>query len=209
MIDLSICYVVGAGECKKLDFIPGNDDLIIASDGGLEHLEKCGIKPDIIIGDFDSLCKNPQGENVIRLKPEKDITDMDAAVKVGIEKGYEEFKLYGALGGRLDHTLSCLGILENVNKAGGFALITDGKNRARYLRNTSELIARSDFRYFSLIAVDPVVKGVSIEGGKYPLKNATLRREHQFAVSNEVDGNCALVTVRRGAVILIESSDKN
>ena len=190
---------------------PKEGDLVIAADSGYRNAVKLGITPTLAVGDFDSMPADELPSHIERLTvpAEKDFTDAQLAVDIAIKKGCRHITVVGGLGGRLDHTLSCLGILESVNKAGGFALITDGKNRARYLRSTSELIPHSEYRYFSLIAVDPVVKGVSIEGGKYPLKNATLRRDNQFAVSNEVDGNCALVSVRRGAVILIESSDKN
>lgn len=188
---------------------PEEGDLIIAADSGYRNAKALGVTPALAVGDFDSMPENelPRGIERLTVPAEKDFTDAQLAVDIAMKKGCRRITIVGGLGGRLDHTLSCLGILENVNKAGGFALITDGKNRARYLRNTSELIPRSDFRYFSLIAVDPVVRGVTIEGGKYPLKNATLRRENQFAVSNEVNGNCALVSVRRGGIFLVESKD--
>ena len=56
-------------------------------------------------------------------------------------------------------------------------------------------------------ATDEKVKGVSIEGAKYPLKNATLTRKHQFAVSNEIVKNCALINVKKGGIYIIESRD--
>ena len=83
--------------------------------------------------------------------------------------------------------------------------MTDGFNRARYLKNTGALIARSSFTYLSLLAASDVVKGVSVDGCKYPLKNARLTRDCGYAVSNEITGNCALVEVRKGAVYVIES----
>ena len=86
------------------------------------------------------------------------------------------------------------------------AIITDGNNRVRFLRNNSTLLPRSDFPYFSLLPADPKVRGVSIDGAKYPLKKATLLRNNpSLAVSNEIVGNCALIDVRRGGVWVIES----
>ena len=64
---MSICYIVGAGECKKLDFTKKDGDIVIAADGGYKYLQRAGIKPDIVIGDFDSLGKAPEGEKIIRL----------------------------------------------------------------------------------------------------------------------------------------------
>ena len=66
---------------------------------------------------------------------------------------------------------------------------------------------RSQYKYFSLIAADEKVKGVSIEGAKYPLINKTLFRNRQFAVSNEIVKNAALVNVKKGGIFIIESRD--
>ena len=103
---------------------------------------------------------------------------------------------------------SSLAILEDLHARGcRAAVVTDGQSRARYLKASSTLIARSECRYLSLVAVDEVVKGVTVEGCKYPLKNATLRRRNQFAVSNEITGNVAFISVRKGGVYVIESRD--
>ena len=190
---------------------PEKDDLVIAADSGYRNAKALGVVPSLAVGDFDSMPEGELPSHIERLTVpvEKNFTDAQLAVDIALKRGCRFFTIVGGLSGRLDHTLSCLGILESIHKKGGFAVITDGKNRARFLKGTSELIPRSQFRYFSLIAADPVVKGVTIEGAKYPLKNATLRREHQFAVSNEVEGNCALVSVRRGGIFLVESNDRN
>ena len=66
---------------------------------------------------------------------------------------------------------------------------------------------RSQYKYFSVVALDEKVKGVSIEGAKYPLKSKEILRRHQFAVSNEIIKNCALITVKKGAVYVVESRD--
>ena len=83
----------------------------------------------------------------------------------------------------------------------------NGQNRVRFIRNSGFIVVRSQYKYFSVLAADEKVKGVSIEGGKYPLKNAMLRRDHQFAVSNEITKNCALINVKKGGVYIIESRD--
>ena len=202
-------YTGGSICADRITEHPEAGDLVIAADSGYRNAKALGVTPTLAVGDFDSMPEDelPRGIERLTVPAEKDFTDAQLAVDIALKRGCRIFTIVGGLGGRLDHTLSCLGILESINKKGGFAVITDGRNRIRFIRNTSELVPRSQFRYFSLIAADPVVKGVTIEGGKYPLKNATLHREHQFAVSNEVDGNCALVSVRRGAVFLVESRD--
>lgn len=188
---------------------PKEDDLVIAADAGLLTARRFDVVPDILLGDFDSLGEPdvPDGTELIRVPVEKDDTDTQLAVRVALERGVTEIVIVGGLDGRLDHTLSSLAILEYLDGRQVHALITSGKNRARFLRNNSTLIARGGFRYLSLIAADMEVKGVTLEGCKYPLKKAKLSRLNQYAVSNEIVGNCALIDVRRGGVWIIESID--
>ena len=188
---------------------PKKDDLIIAADAGWRNAKDCGVTPQILVGDFDSLGEPdvPDDTEVIRLPAEKDDTDTQVAVRLALERGAGEIVIIGGLDGRLDHTLSSLAILEYLDLKHVHALITSGKNRAHFLRNNSTLIARSDFRYLSLIAADAKVKGVTVEGCKYPLKRATLTRLNQYAVSNEITGNCTLIDVRRGGVWIVESRE--
>ena len=101
-----------------------------------------------------------------------------------------------------------LSLLEKLWSKGIRAIITDGKNRARFIERTSELIPYSGFKYLSLIVSDKVAKGVSIDGCKYPLKNAKLTRvNNDFTTSNEILKNCALISVKKGGLYVIESKD--
>ena len=103
--------------------------------------------------------------------------------------------------------MSNLAILEDLWDRRIRAVMTDGYNRVRFLRNDSEILPRSPhFRYFGLLAADEKLRGVEIDGCKYPIKNATLLRKNQFAVSNEIEGNCAFISVRRGGLWSVESN---
>ena len=188
---------------------PQEDDLIIAADSGYLNARAMGVRPCVLLGDFDSLGEPKQEKDVelIRVPAEKNDTDTQLAVRVALERGATEIVIIGGLEGRLDHTLSTLAILEELDSRHVHAILTSGKNRARFLRNNSTLIPRGAFRYLSLIAADPVVKGVTVEGCKYPLKKARLSRLNQYAVSNEITKNCALIDVRRGGIWIIESMD--
>jgi thiamine pyrophosphokinase len=197
----------GVYDCMPIE-APGKDDITIAADSGYQNAIKLGVTPDIAVGDFDSLSVSlsPDVEK-LQVPTEKDFTDSQLAVDIAQKKGADEMVLIGGLDGRLDHTLSNLAILENLWHEGIRAVITDGQRRARYIENTSELIPNLGYRYLSVIAADKKVKGVCIDGCKYPLKNATLCRDYQFAVSNEIEKNCALISVRRGGIFIIESCD--
>ena len=197
---------IAAAELREL---PTANDLTIAADAGLLNAHALKIKPQILIGDFDSLGipDSKSADEIIQLPPEKDDTDTQLAVKTALERGADEIVIIGGLSGRLDHTLSNLAILEDLNAKHIRARITDGCNRVRFLRNDGVILARDGFSYLSLIAADPVVKGVSVDGCKYPLRKAKLSRTNQYAVSNEIVGNCALIEIRRGGAWIVESKD--
>jgi thiamine pyrophosphokinase len=86
-------------------------------------------------------------------------------------------------------------------------VIVNGQNRVRFLRDSGTILIRRRYKYFSVVTLDKIAKKVSIEGAKYPLKNANIERGFQFAVSNEIVKNAALITVKKGSVYVIESRD--
>lgn len=184
-------------------------DITISADSGYNNAVKLGVKPSIAVGDFDSFSdkKIPSDVEKITVPAEKDFTDTMLAVSTAIDKGAKEIVIIGGLDGRLDHTLSNIAILEKLSQQHIFATIENGKNRVRYIESTSMLVARSKYKYLSVIAADKKVKGVCIEGCKYPLKNATLKKDDQYAVSNEITGNVALISVKKGGLFIIESAD--
>lgn len=190
---------------------PKPDDLRIAADGGYNNAKILGERIDIALGDFDSLGKDadaiPEKVEKIKVPAEKDETDTQLAVNTALSRGADEIVIIGGLDGRLDHTLSNLAILEAMSEMGVHCVMTNGQNRVRYIKSTSTLIARSGFDYLSIIAADEKVKGVSVEGCKYPLNNAKLSRKFQYAVSNEIIGNCALISVKKGGIFIVESRD--
>lgn len=200
---MGVCYIVGAGECTQLDIDRNTDDLIIAADGGLNYLGNADIIPDIIIGDFDSLGNIPEGENVIKLNPVKDITDMNAAVEIGIEKGYSEFHIYGACGGRIDHTLANIQLVASVASKNMKAFIHDGKTVITALCNGIIKFASDYNGYISVFAHSDECAGVSIKGLKYQLENSSLFNKFPLGVSNEFNGCESEISVKNGILILV------
>ena len=205
----ALIYTGGAVYTDLVSEHPAEGDLIIAADAGFRTASEMGVVPQILVGDFDSLGEPdaPSGCDIVRVPVEKNSTDTHLAVDLAIERGAREIVIIGGLEGRLDHTLSTIAILESLAGKRVAATVTNGKCRVRFVRNSGVLLPRGPFKYFSLIAADPIVKGVTIEGGKYPLKNARLSRTFQFAVSNEIVGNCALIEIKKGGVYVVESND--
>lgn len=202
-------YTGGTVEPSRITERPKENDLCIAADSGYGNAVTLGVQPSLVVGDFDSIgtTRIPPTAERLQVPTEKDFTDTQLAVDTALKKGAKEIILIGGLSGRLDHTLSNLAVLEDLQQKNVHAVLTDGRNRVRYLHATSTLIARSSFRYLSLLTLTEKAKGVSVEGCKYPLNNATLTRNFQYAVSNEITGNCALISVRKGGLYIIESAD--
>lgn len=187
---------------------PKSDDITIAADSGYENAMLLKDKVQILVGDMDSIKeKADERVKVFTVPAKKDFTDTQLAVETALNEGARDIVIIGGLSGRLDHTLSNLAILKDLDSQNVYALITDGKNRVRYINSSSTIIIRSGYRYLSVIADGEKVKGVSIEGCKYPLDNATLTDKYQYAVSNEIEGNCALISVRKGGLYIVESMD--
>ena len=190
---------------------PKGDDLRIAADAGFLNAKRLGVRIDVALGDFDSLGEKQSeiDENAekITVPAEKDETDTQLAVNEALKRGADELVIIGGLDGRLDHTLSNLAILEAMADMRVHAVILNGQSRIRYIKSTSMLVARSGYKYLSILAADDTVKGVSLEGCKYPLENARLTRKFQYTVSNEIVGNCALISVKKGAIYVVESRD--
>lgn len=89
------CYIIGAGDFFGLREAPDDSDYVIAADAGFEYCTENCIIPDLVLGDFDSLGKAPKHPNVLQLPVEKDDTDTMFALKLGLEKGYRRFYIYG------------------------------------------------------------------------------------------------------------------
>ena len=227
-------YILTGGNVwlKNLKTTPEDGDIVIAADSGYKNAKALDLTVNVLIGDMDSINKVPESGNmeIIQLPAEKDLTDTQAAVGLALDRGADNICIIGGIGSRLDHTLSNISILEDIEgyysaplgKRRKFfgvnkqlrmarqinATITNGFNRVRFLRENSAIIPKNPyFRYISLIFAEERAKGVCIDGVKYPLQNATLSRRNQYAVSNEITGNCAFVAVQKGALYVIESYD--
>ena len=113
------CVIVSGGDyCPADDLRPG-EDYVIACDRGYTYCSRLGLKPDLLISDFDSYT-GPVDESVPvnAYASEKDDTDTMLAVRCAIERGCDEILLCCALGGRLDHLIANLQALIFARKHG-------------------------------------------------------------------------------------------
>lgn len=203
---MSDCYIFGGAEIKEYSFIKIPDDaFIIAADNGVSHLKGFGVKPEIIMGDFDS-CSVPTEYSceIIRFMPEKDDTDLMLAVKKAISLGFEKVFILGATGGRLDHTIAAIQTLEYILEHGAEGVILD-ENNAVYIRSVGRYSFKADKScYLSVFSLtDKSI--VTISGTKYEVENSTISRSFPLGVSNEFAAEYAEIEVSEGKVLIIYS----
>lgn len=201
-------------ECFDENCFDNKFDCIIASDRGLEVLDKYNITPNYIIGDFDSidrkiLDKYINNKDIIieELNPEKDYTDTHMAIKLAIKLKSTDITILGAIGTRIDHTIANINILKEALDNNVECKIIDNKNEIQLINKKTTLELSETYKYVSLIPLTTKVEGITLRGFKYSLSDATLEIGHSIGVSNEQLEDYAEIDLKKGILILIKSKD--
>lgn len=177
------CLIIAGGDYAPIE--PEEGDFIIACDKGCAWCNREGITPDLIIGDFDSYSGAlPEGVPILRFPAEKDDTDTMLAVRWAAEQGFEAVRLCCCFGGRLDHLLSNVETLHYAAALGMEAEAWDENNYLRVLRPGSYTMPYREGQSLSLIALTETVTGLNIQGAKYDVENAVLRKPTTLGQSN-------------------------
>ena len=196
-----LCYIVGAGDFTD-SYLPPEGSYVIAADGGYQYLKDCGIEPDLVVGDFDSLGSAPAHPNVEQHPVMKDDTDMVLAVRIGLNMGFKTFVLNGGLGGRLDHSMANLQTLAFLAEQGARAfLIGPGQNIAVLTDGTLQF-APDCTGTLSVFSSTERSEGVTISGLKYSLQDGVLTSSMPMGVSNSFVGTAASVQVKKGILFV-------
>ena len=190
-------------------------DFCIAADSGMNFFYRSGLKPDWIIGDFDSASgealdyfKTQQEISWVKLNPVKDDTDTESAIRKAISLGAEKITLLGATGTRIDHVLGNIELL-GIGLQNRIEIeMLDVNNRIRMIASGITLEKETQFgNYVSLIPYTSEVKGLTLTGFKYPLDMYILKGFCSLGVSNEITEPVAEISFEDGILIVIESRD--
>lgn len=191
-------------------------DFILGIDRGLLFCYENGIRPDYIIGDFDSVplavlnyyrcCTDIP---VKEYNPVKDATDTHIALEKAMDLGSEEIWILGATGGRLDHFLCNLQILKNAWERKCRVWIVDSQNLITLVTEKELKLKRSEQfgKYVSFFPLEKEVVGLTLKGFKYPLDQYCLRNQEGLGVSNEIVEETAEVSWKYGILVMIQSRD--
>jgi thiamine pyrophosphokinase len=191
------------------------DTIWAGVDRGTFVILKQGIKPQRAFGDFDSVSdleKEMIFQSDIQLnvyRAEKDQTDMEIAFRWALDQKPEEILLFGSTGGRLDHELLNIQLLS-------IAILTRD-TVVRVIDNHNEISLHTpgiysieqnrSFSYVSFLAYKDEVTGITLEGFKYPLKNAALQVGSSLCISNELVNKNGTYSFDSGIIMMVKSRD--
>ena len=166
--------------------------------------------PNLVVGDFDSLGRRPNHPNVVQLPVAKDDTDMVYALREGLDRGYRRFVLLGGVGGRLEHTLGNLQLLDWLSTQGAVGFLAGEKTVvtalregtvATALRNETMTFPAGLTGFWSAFCLSGQAEGVTLRNLKFELTGHTLSADFPLGVSNEFTGEAAEVSVARGTLL--------
>jgi thiamine pyrophosphokinase len=199
---MKTCVIFCAAQCRGLAAPIGEDDFVIAADGGLAHTEKLGITPDEILGDFDSLGYVPVDSRVFPV--EKDDTDAMLAVRRGLSLGYKQFLLYGSLDGpRLDHTIANFQTLQFLCDRDAWGYLVGNDYIVTVVKNGSLRFPAGKRGTVSVFCLGADASGVTLKGLYYPLEKGNLTAGFPLGVSNHFTGEAAEITVEQGSLLVL------
>lgn len=205
------CFIFAGGPLPDIsyidrEYIVRSGSLVICADKGYEYAKELDIKPDIIIGDFDSYTGElPEKTEIHKLPSEKDDTDTMLAVKLALKRGVQFIVMYGALGGRFDHTFANIQTLVYAHEHGCDLMIDDGDNIVSVQGICIRSYTFMEGWYFSLFSLSEHSEISKLTGVKYPLQNAMLKDSFPLGVSNEILDREAVLSIGSGLVLVVQS----
>ena len=202
-----ICAVFAGGPENGVPCLPVPAGAFhLCADSGLRLCQRLGLEPDLVLGDFDSLGTVPQQYPHMTVPVEKDDTDTLLAARTALAKGFRDIRIYGAFGGRLDHTLANLQTLEFLLNAGAEGCLASSENYA-FLQKSGirREYPRIEGFSFSVFSWSERCTGVTLTGTYYPLENGVLTRDFPLGVSNRITADAAAVSAAAGTLLVIGS----
>ncbi len=192
-------------------------DIVVGVDGGVSHLEALGIMPTHILGDFDSIISFESlklqypDSKWIEYPPEKDFTDSELALEILSQLDCEFILIVGAFGGRLDHMIGTVFLLNRYTTDTNRIIMIDTRNQMELLTGPLTYAINPDelnFKYVSFIPITQKAEGITLKGFKYPLNEATIKMGETIGISNEIIEEKAQITFINGKLLMIFSKDQ-
>ena len=204
---MSTCLIISGG-----DFSPIQDsieyDYVVACDHGYDHARRLKIKPDLIVGDFDSCDSDAseyEGIPVREFPTHKDDSDTMLAIRYALSAGHKHVIISCALGGRLDHTLANI---QSMAFAASHGCECELVSTSEYLRTfTGGMISlpRRDGYSLSVYSLSDQCINVTIQGSAYDCENMTITNTFPLGLSNYWKNDKVTIKMTEGILLIVES----
>ncbi len=180
-------------------------ELIVAADSGLDLADRLGLRPDMVVGDMDSIADRGRLSDFpadkVRIYPhDKSETDTEIGLRLLREWGFERVMLIGGGEGRLDHLL---GILVLFDREFYPSIWLTAREHIEIIED-SACYAAFPGQTYSFFPIGGPATGLTSNGLKWPLTGLNWKRG-DAGISNEATGDSVSVTVTRGKLMMIRS----
>ena len=221
----ALALVVLNGDITEYDSLRNQTDRVLAGrqpeivigvDGGINHLEGLGFTPTHALGDFDSIDRITEIEakypdvKWLEFPTEKDFTDSELALEILSHMINGEIIIVGAFGGRLDHMIGTVFLMNRYSDSSHRILMIDEQNQLELLTGPSFKVIGEEakkFKYVSIIPMTSQVTGVTLREFKYPLDRATIKMGETVGISNECMSLASSLEFETGKLLMIYSND--
>ena len=202
-----VCALVGASDFNAQQFLSlaeaGAFDYVIAVDGGYASLQECGYSPDMVLGDFDSLGYRPTGVRTSQFPAHKDKSDMELAFERAKSRRFDTIYAFGALGGRLDHTLANIQVGAKFSEAGVSVFIVGDNEVLAFVTGPDAFEAEArESGTVSVFSLSDVSEGVFERGMEWDLDDVVLTNRTSQGLSNELKGEPVMIGVEKGTIVI-------
>lgn len=207
--------IIASGRIDDYDLLHSlvqENSFILCADGGLNHLMKIGLIPNLLLGDLDSISDDgieyikSKNIKVEKYPTMKDETDTHLAVNYLISKDYKEITIIGGIGTRVDHSLGSIFLLRNLNKMGIKGRIINENNIIHLIDKSIKLVKKEQY-YTSIIPISLDGIDVSASGFLYPIVNEHIEFGSTRGISNILTSGIGTITILKGEALVIESMD--
>lgn len=196
--------LIGNGEQlapRVLQSLAKQADYILAADGGADKALACGVTPDGVIGDLDSVSPRTQKslkERILHV-PTQENTDLEKAILWLKKHHFTHVTLVGFVGDRWDFSVGNLLALARFARTLEICVAGDHWRLVPLVR-TAEFTCKKNKR-ISIIPVKTCT-GVTLTGLKYPLTNVRLTPGTTRTLSNQTASTRFGVSFTRGALLV-------
>lgn len=208
-------FIISNGIINDSEFIrrrlrEANSPIIICADGAARHLRPLNVIPAFVIGDMDSIDSetvryfDKKGSTILTYPGDKDETDTQLAIEYALKLQPDEIFIFGALGGRIDHTLANISLLIMGVKQGIDIKIID-ETCEIFIVNQQSIVEGEAGKTVSLLPLSSEVAGVTLEGFEYPLSGGVMEIGRPYGISNRLIAEKGIITVKSGYLLVIRN----